>query len=344
LAGAVAIVADARRVLSLDTVGWADLGKRRPMQPDSMFWIASQTKPVTGTAVMMLVDAGKLSLDDPVERYIPEFKDLWVADERDAEHVVLRRPRRAITVRDLLCHTSGLPFCSLVERPTLDLLPLRVAVLTYAATPLDFQPGTKNQYSNAGINTAGRIVELVSGMAIQDFLADRIFAPLGMVDTTFVPSASQVRRLARSYKPTAGADGMEEAGLPQLKHPLTDRIRQPMPAGGLFSTADDMLRFSQMVANRGRCGRRQLLSEQAVATMIASQDYPELEPAARWGLGWWTDGVRYGHGGAHATNHEIDRETGLITIFMVQHAGFPGNGKDAHAAYKAAGKARFAKR
>src|SRR5436309_526409 len=125
LAGAVMLVADKDKVLSLDAVGFADVAAKKPLKTDALFWIASQSKPITATALMMLVDEGKVKLDDPVEKYLPEFRDQWLAAERDERHVLLRRPKHRVTVRHVLSHTSGMPFSSALERPTLDLLPLR---------------------------------------------------------------------------------------------------------------------------------------------------------------------------------------------------------------------------
>ncbi len=124
------------------------------MTEDTLFWIASQSKPMTAVAVLMLVDDGKIKLDDPVEKYLPEFKDQMVVVESDPEHRLLKKPSHPITIRETLSHMSGMPFKSAVEEPTLDSLPLQVAVRTYAITPLATQPGTAYQYSNAGINTA----------------------------------------------------------------------------------------------------------------------------------------------------------------------------------------------
>src|SRR6202023_2783395 len=146
--------------------------------------------------------------------------------ERDAEHVLLRRPAHPITVREVLNHTSGLPFKSPMEEPTLDGLPLRDAVRSYALVPLQFEPGTKYQYSNAGINTAGRIIEVVSMMPYEEFMDKRLFGPLGMKDTTFWPNEEQLARLAKSYPPNADKTGLEEITVTQLKYPLNDRKRQ----------------------------------------------------------------------------------------------------------------------
>ena len=195
LAGAVTLVATKDKVLSVEAVGYADVEARRPMKPDALFWIASMSKPLTATAFMMLVDETKVNLDDPVEKYLPEFKGQMVAVEQNEDHVLLKKPARPITVRDVLSHTSGLPFASRVE-PKIDQHPLREAVISYALTPLQSQPGTKYAYSNAGINTAGRIIEVVSGMPYQVFMDQRLFKPLGMKDTTLWPNAAQLKRLA----------------------------------------------------------------------------------------------------------------------------------------------------
>lgn len=339
LAGAVTLVADKDKVLSLEAVGYADVAARKPMTTDSLFWIASQSKSITATAFMMLVDEGKVKLDDPVEKYLPEFKGIWVTAERDNNHLLLKKPRHPITVREILSHTSGLPFASAMEQPTLDLLPLRVAVRSYAMTPLLFEPGSKYQYSNAGINTAGRIIEVVSGMPYEKFLDRRLFEPLGMKDTTFWPDGEQLKRLARSYRPNAGKDDLEEVKIGQLKYPLNDRSRQPMPAGGLFSTAADVGRFCQMVLNGGTLNGKRYLSEEAVKTMTSRQTG---EAKADYGLGWSTHNGVFGHGGAHATNMSIDATRGRITVFMIQATGgFPKDGGKSHGAFQTAALERF---
>jgi len=288
---------------------------------------------------MMLVDEGKVKLDDPVEKYLPEFRDQWLAAEQDREHVLLRRPKHPITVREILSHTSGLPFKSALEQPTLDLLPLRVAIRSYAMTPLQFEPSSKYQYSNAGINTAGRIIEVVSGMPYEDFLDKRLFGPLGMKDTTFWPSQEHLTRLAKSYKPNAAKTGLEELTVTQLKYPLNDRHRQPMPAGGLFSTAADVGCFCQMILNGGTFHGKRYLSEGAVKEMTSKQTGDAVKD--NYGLGWSMGGGTFGHGGAYATNMTIDPKRGLIYVFMVQHNGFPGDGGKSQAAFRKAAEERF---
>jgi CubicO group peptidase (beta-lactamase class C family) len=341
LAGAVVLVADKDKVLSVDAVGYADIAANTLMGPDALFWIASQSKPITAAALMMLVDEGKVKLDDPVEKYLPEFHDMWVAMEKDQEHQLLKRPKQPITVRHVLSHTSGMPFASKLEQPTLDGLPLREAVHSYAMTPLQSEPGTKYQYSNAGINTAGRIIEVVSGMPYEEFLDRRLFQPLGMKDTTFWPSPAQVKRLAKSYRPNKDGTGLEETKVGQLHYPLSDRRRQPMPAGGLFSTAQDVARFCQMVMNGGVFEGKRYLSEAAVREMTSKQTGPGIRDG--YGLGWSTGGGNFGHGGAFATNMNIDTNRGLITVFMVQHAGFSKDGGNSSGAFRRAAEERFGK-
>ena len=339
LAGAVGLVASKDQVLSVETVGFADIAASKPMTADALFWIASQSKPMTATAFMMLVDEGKVSVDDRVEKYLPEFKGQMFTAEQDENHALLKKPSHPITVRNVLSHTSGLRFASPMEQPTLDALPLRDAVRSHALLPLQWEPDSKYQYSNAGINTAARIIEVVSGMTYEDFMQKRLFDPLGMKDTTFWPSEEQVRRLAKSYKPNADKSGLEETTISQLTYPLSDRKRQPMPAGGLFSTAQDVARFCQMILNGGTLDGRRYLSEAAVKQMTIKQTGDALKEG--YGLGWSVNGTQFGHGGAMATNMNIDPERGLISVWMVQHAGFPGEGGKSRDVFQRAAEARF---
>lgn len=340
LAGAVALVADKDKVLDIETVGFADIAAAKPMAADTLFWIASESKAMTAVAVLMLVDEGKLALDDPVEKYLPEFRGQMVVAEKDGAHVLLRKPAHPITLREVLSHTSGLPFKSAVEEPTLDGLPLAAAVRTYALTPLQAEPGTRYQYSNAGINTAARVLEVVSKQKYEDFMQQRLFTPLGMKDTTFWPTAEQVDRLAKTYRPTKDKAGLEEAPLGQLLKPLTDRDhRFPMPAGGLFSTARDTARFCQMLLNQGEFGGRRYLSPAAWKELTTRQTAPTIKESYGFGLTVGPDG--FGHGGAHATNMDVRLKDGLVLVWMVQHAGFPGEGGKAQGAFRQAAVAAY---
>jgi hypothetical protein len=333
LAGAVALITDAGGTLEVDCVGWADIESKRPMTPDTLFWIASESKPMTAAAVMMLVDEGKITLDDPVEKFLPEFRAQMLVAEKSETQTVLIKPARPITIRDCLSHLSGLPFKYAAEEPVLDGLPLAAAVRTYAMTPLQTEPGTAYQYSNAGINTAARVLEVVSGMAYEQFMQERLFDPLGMKDTTFWPDDAQVARLAKSYRPDKDKTKLEAFEITQLRYPLSDRIhRFPMPAGGLFSTAEDTARFARMLLNRGELAGRRYLSEGAVAELSRRQTPASLSNA--YGLGFALGPDWFGHGGAHATNLEMFPGTARAFVWMVQHAGFLGEGKEAQGLFK----------
>ena len=244
---------------------------------------------------------------------------MWVAAEQEKDRLVLRRPQRPITVRDLLSHGSGLPFKSPVETPALDLLPLAVVTRCYAQLPLVFEPGTGYQYANAGINTAGRIIEVVSGMPYEAFLERRLFGPLGMRDTTFRPSAEQVARLATSYRRADVPGGLTPVRIEQLTYPLDGPGRYPMPGGGLFSTAADCGRFCRMLLAGGVAGDARILSTDAVRAMRARQSPATVKESYGLGMQVHGDGL-YGHGGAFATDLSVDEGRGLATVWLVQDA------------------------
>ena len=342
LAGAVALVADKGKVLSVEAVGFADVAGKQAMKTDALFWIASQSKAMTATAVMMLVDEGKIALDDPVEKYLPEFRGQMVVAEKDGQHTLLRKPSHPITIREVLSHMSGLPFKSALEEPTLDSLPLAAAVRSYAMTPLQTEPGTHYQYSNAGINTAARILEVVSGMKYENFMQQRLFDPLGMKDTTFWPTDEQARRIAKSYRPDGAKTNLVEIPIGQLIYPLTDKIhRFPMPAGGLFSTAQDTALFCRMLLNGGELDGRRYLSEAAFKELTKRQTPTSVKESYGFGLAVGDDW--FGHGGAFATNMEVRPAKGLVIIWMVQHDGFPGNGAKAQGVFRDWAQERFGK-
>lgn len=331
LAGAVMVVADKEKIVTIETAGYCDVSAKTPIPADGIFWIASMSKPITGAALMVLVDEGKVQLDDPIEKYLPEFRGIWMITEKDDEHQVLRRPTRAITIRDTLRHTSGMPFASSIETPTLDLYPLSFAVKSYALTPLQYDPGTKYQYSNAGINTAARIIEVVTKQSFKDFLDQRFFGPLGMKDTTFWPNDEQVTRVVKAYTPTSDKMGLQEIKISQLTYPLNDRKRGPMPAGGLFSTGADMGVYCQMVLNHGEFRGRRYLSENAIKELGTKQTGEALKES--YGLGWSAGDGWMGHGGALSTNMTVDFKRGIATVWLVQHAGYPQDGNKSQDAF-----------
>lgn len=339
LAGAVTLVADKDKILDVECVGFADVGAHQAMQEDALFWIASMSKAMTAAALMILVDEGKVALGDPVEKYLPEFIGQTVSTNPAAADAPSAQPMHPITIRNILSHTSGMAFSSPLENPTLDIHPLAERVKSYAKMPLQFQPDSKYQYSNAGINTAGRIIEVISGTSYEDFMQKHLFDPLGMKDTTFLPDAAQIARLAKSYKANPAGTDLEETTVGQLKYPLNDRSRQPMPAGGLFSTAAETARFCQMLINGGSFQGKRILSQPAVSQMTSRQT-PAALPVS-YGLGLSIDGDGYGHGGAFSTNMNVDTKRGLITVFMVQNAGWSNEGKQAQPIFNKAAVDNF---
>ncbi len=324
LAGAVALVADKHRVIDVQAAGYRDIAAKAPMRADSMFWIASTSKPMTVTAVMMLVDAGKIALDDPVEKYLPEFHGQMVqpppAESKKGQSVAPVPAVRPILVREILSHTAGLPFKSKAQPGALDLLPLKDAVRSFAAEPLIFQPGTNWSYSNEGINTAARIIEVVTGTPYEEFMQERLFNPLGMTDTTFWPNAEQIRRIAKSYKFHSDQKQLVEMQVDQLTYPLDDHSRRyPMPAGGLFSTAADVAKFAQMILNGGTANGKRIVSEAAIHEMTSTQNHGLA--GKNYGFGWSVGEHGFGHGGAYNNAMEINPSAARILVFMVQQNG-----------------------
>lgn len=358
LAGAVVLVAGPDKVLAVETVGFANREAKTAMAADNVFWIASMTKPMTAAALMMLVDEGKVGLDDPIEKYLPEFKGQWMISEVGKEQITLKKPKRSPTLRDCLRHTSGMPFGTILESPTIDKLLLKDAVKSYAMIPLQYEPGEKYVYSNAGINTAGRVVEVVSKMSFEDFIAKRLFEPLGMTETVWRLTPAHVKRLANTYRPSKDGKDLEAMPIAPLAQPFGDPTRQPCPGGGLFSTAKDVAAFGQMILRGGTAPNGQrLLSEAAVRELTGTQTGDILNKGkgeAGYGLGFSTtkkakaDGPAVagacGHGGAYATNLWINPDTKIVTVYMVQHAGFRGDGGKARAAFEKAAVELFGKK
>lgn len=330
-AGAVTLVARRGRVVYLDAEGDADVAAKSPMAKDSLFAIASMTKPITAAVVMILVDEGKLKLDDPVSKYIPAFAQTTLADGS--------KPAREITVRDCLRHTNGL----VSDQKNVGTLAETAEAL--AKSKLAFDPGSKWQYG-PGLSVAGRVVEVVSGKSFDQFLAERIFVPLDMKETSFRPTADQQKRLAKLYQPTADKKEIEPGShwLFELSPDTT-----PNPSGGLYSTAADIVRFYQMVLNGGELNGKHVLSADAVTQMTSLQT-AELQtgftPGAAWGLGFslvrepqgptnMLSSGTFGHGGAFGTQSWADPKREMIFILMVARQNFGGgDGSDIRAEFQ----------
>ena len=333
--GVVALVARHGQVGCLDAVGMSNIEDKTPMRTDSIFQIMSMTKNFTGVAAMMLVEEGKLDLKKKVEDYLPEFKDIQVIDSAGSTQTHL--PAHPPTVWQLMDHTSGLagdPDGKLKDNPRTMETPLAEAVRFYGHEHLQFEPGTRCMYSNMGIATLGRIVEVVSGEDYIHFAMSRIIEPLGMHDTFFFATPEKRPRIALVYKHEGGklARSGDEvlAGDPTK---FREGARYPAPEFGLYSTAPDLLHFYQMLLSGGTYQNRRYLTRQSIETMTQVFT-PDVQPSG-WlggsGYGLTFEIVNkpegtlllhsmgtYGHGGAFGTQGWIDPKNDLIRIDLVQ--------------------------
>lgn len=318
LAGVISIIADkSGKVHYRNLLGYADVEAKKPMSEDSVFWIASMTKMFAGASIMMLVDEGKVSLDDPVTKFIPQLEKWMVVEEKDASHVLLKPLVRPVTVRHVLSHTSGLTGSSELQQATgSDSTPLKARALSSVTGPLQSQPGEKYAYGNQGMNVAARIVEIVSGMAYEEFLQKRFFDPLGMTETTFWPSEAQVARLAGAYGPNKEKNGYARGGISFLTKPLSDRARRfPEAGGGLFSTTHDIFRYGLMLANDGELDGKRYLSHGAMEELRKEQTGTTK---VNYSLGYHLRNGMFGHDGAYGTDLSVNPTTGMVAIFMIQ--------------------------
>ncbi len=321
VAGIIGIIADKTgKTHYTNLLGYSDVESKKPMSEDAVFWVASMSKMFVGASVMILMDEGKLSLDDPVSKFIPSLGKWMVAVEKDEAHVLLRPPIRPVTIRHILSHTSGLAGGSELQKETgADSTPLKARALSSVTGPLQWQPGEKYQYGNQGMNIAARIVEIVSGMTYEDFLQKRLFDPLGMTETTFWPSEAQIARLAGAYGPNAAKNGFSKGGIGFLTKPWSDHgHRFPEAGGGLFSTAHDILRYGLLLANDGELDGKRYLSHVAMDELRKEQTG---STRVNYSFGYHLRNGLFGHDGAYGTDLSVSPTTGMVTIFMIQCPG-----------------------
>lgn len=356
VSGAVTLVARKGRIAHLEAHGLMDIESNKPMPKDGIFRLASMSKPITGAAVMMLVEEGKIRLNDPVSRFIPEFKNL--------NKVAVPKPgpqagsggrgaaaggggrgaapqefdtvsaSREITIKDLLTHGSGLMSGGLgnsaaPQRAPTDTLATFIPKL--ASVPLDFQPGTLWRYSGqAGFDILSRVVEIASGQTYEQFLKQRLFGPLGMKDTGFYPSADGASRLVTLYARQAGAlvrNPNQETGVSRVYF---------SGAGGIMTTAVDYLQFAQMMINGGQLNGQRFLSPKTIELMTTNHTGDMVNgqfgrPARGMGFGLSMQMVldpiaadlrvgtgTYGWAGAYGCNVNMDPKENMVSIIMMQ--------------------------
>ena len=310
-AGFVTLLSRHGRIAQLSAVGYQDLETKTPMRTDTIFQIASMTKPVTSVGIMILVDEGKLALADPVEKYLPEFRG------------------KAITIKHLLTHTSGMPGGGPARKPESTLAEM---VQAYSQLPLLFTPGSKWSYSNTGMATLGRIIEVVSKKSYDQFMAERIFRPLGMVDTFYFPPEEKYPRIASVYTDDNGK--LKRANIDLYKK----GIKYPAPEGGLYSTASDLAKFYQMLLSKGK----PVLSKSAVEVMTkvhTGELTTGFAPGMGYGLGVSivrnAEGMfrlnsigAYGHGGAYRTYGWVDPAKDMFGVILFQKTNGGGDVAD----------------
>jgi CubicO group peptidase (beta-lactamase class C family) len=327
VSGAVTLLATRDRILHLSAVGKTDMAKVRKMQTDDIFWIASMTKPITAVCIAILADEGKLSFDYPLAKHLPEFAGLMVDDSGQTA-----KPSRPVTLRDVMTHTSGLGEMNNREPH----LTLAETSKRLAQQPLRFQPGGRWAYSTAGMDTLGRVVEVASGMPFDEFLQKRVLDPLGMKDTSFWIAPEKATRWAHSYRWNPQAARLEETTIGYLYGTaVTDRERPPLGGAGLFSTAEDVSRFYQMMLNQGALHGKRILKPETVGEMTRKQTGAlNARPGMPWGLGFSVvedpskmsansvlSPNSFGHGGAFSTQSWADPVRNLIWIVMFQRDG-----------------------
>ena len=322
LPGAISVLSSGN-VQETACVGWADPVQKRPISMNSTFMQCSQTKGFCGVTIAILVEEGKLSLDDPVSKYLPEFKNLKVAVKGKDKKVTTVPAKNVLTVRMVMNHTGGFPF----EIPTKskkgwNRLSLRETAKEAAAQPLRFEPGTKALYSNTGIDIGAAVVEVVTGKKWEVFLKERVLDPLGMKDTTFKPTEEQLKRsivlhlIKKDKKPWALAFNR------WMPLPHNGADVHPSAGAGLWTTAADQLKFYRMLMNLGMgdCGKR-ILKEETVKKLLAVSSRPK--GLGNYSLGLTANGITMGHGGAWGTRCSVNWQKKQLQLWVVQLNGGP---------------------
>ena len=341
LSGVVAMAAQNGKVLMHRSFGLANVEDQVPMANDTIFRIFSMTKPVTGTALMILHDEGKFQLSDPVEKYIPELANLQVFKSQNEDGTFVTEPAvHAMTIQELMSHTGGLMYTPPLSQGPVATAYARAGILSRDTTlkeqvaalgkiPLNHQPGSQWVYSIA-VDVQGYLVEVLSGQTFDVFLQERIFGPLGMVDTGFHVPPEKASRLARQYRPQQGGPLQRTDNGSFLQKPAFFS-----GGGGLTSTAADYMKFAQMHLNGGELDGVRILSEDAINIMrsnllpdhisgigqlypgnVFGVDFAVVNDPARWngapaGTHWWW--------GIAGTWFWIDPVNDIVFIGMIQN-------------------------
>lgn len=330
LAGAISVFYK-DGVQETSCVGYADVSQKRAIDLDNVFMQCSQTKGFCGVTIAKLAEEGKLSLDDPVSKYLPEFKELWIQDyEKDGVRV-LRKAKNVLTVRMVLNHTGGFPFEVSAKRNDVrgggwsGGAPIRQIASIAAASPIMFEPGTKELYSNTGIDIGAAIVEVITGMKWEDYLKQEVLDPLGMKSTWFWPTDKQLKTKIELYETQKDAPAKWVEEMAWQQRPYNDSHVFASAGAGLWTTANDQLKFYKMLMNLGvgENGVR-ILKEETVKNLLARTTRPDHLGGYSLGLTAPKEDKEdswFGHGGAWGTNCIVNWHKKQLRLWVVQHAG-----------------------
>ena len=334
LPGAISILYN-NGVQETACVGYADVAKKRPIKLDDPYMQCSQTKGFCGVTIAILVEEGKLNLDDPVSKYLPEFRTLWVKTSESNGVRTLTKAKNTLTVRMVMNHTGGFPFEIPAKQGNIKGggwsggAPLRQTAAIAAACPLLFEPGTKVQYSNTGIDIGAAVIEVVTGERWENFLKARVLDPLGMKDTWFWPTDAQLAHQVEMYtcQKDAPAKYQREASMQQ--RPYNDSHVFASAGAGLWTTANDQLKFYKMLMNLGVGDNGvRILKEETVKSILATSTRPANLSDPNYSLGLRApiadnENEWFGHGGAWGTNCMVNWHKKQLKLWAVQLTGGP---------------------
>ena len=312
-------------------IGYANVEQKRPIRLDNVFMQCSQTKGFCGVTIAKLVEEGRLSLDDPVAKYLPEFGELWVLDTDKDGVRTLHRAKNVLTVRMVLNHTGGFPFECSAKRPDVrgggwsGGAPLRQVASIAAASPLMFEPGTRELYSNTGIDIGAAVVEVVTGMKWEEYLKKEVLDPLGMKSTWFWPTDKQLRTQVEMYETHNDGPATYKLEDGWEQRPYNDGHVFASAGAGLWTTANDQLCFYKMLMNLGVGDNGvRILREETVRRLLAVTTRPDHLGGYSLGLNApKVDGENewFGHGGAWGTNCMVNWHKKQLKLWVVQVTG-----------------------
>ena len=332
LPGAISIFYD-NGVQETCCIGYADVKKGRRITLDSPFMQCSQTKGFCGVTIAKLVEEGKISLDDPVSKYLHEFKELWVLDEEKDSVKTMHKAKNVLTIRMVMNHTGGFPLEVSAKR--FDVkgggwtggAPLRQVASIAAASPLLFEPGTDIKYSNTGIDIGAAIVQEVTGMKWEDYLKKEVLDPLGMKDTWFWPTDKQIKNKIELYRYKKDAPAQWRRERAGVQRPYNGPHVFPSAGGGLWTTANDQLKFYKMLMNLGMGDNGvRILKEETVKELLACSTRPKDMEGYSLGLSAPVEDKEnswFGHGGAWGTSCSVNWHKKQLKLWIVQRAGGP---------------------